>query len=157
MSTDHKSNQRILRAGERAAHYFTEGYCCSEAIMLAMSDVYPNGAKAEIAGVASGLCGGMGNKKATCGVFTGGAAALGLVAGKAPQKGGNKQIRELASRYHETLEQEAGGQICEEILKQMGIRNLNKRLCRKLTRRGSELLAQLIEQSELSTRTNSDK
>ncbi len=79
------------------------------------------------------------------------------MAGKAPQKGGNKQIRELASRYHETLEQEAGGQICEEILKQMGIRNLNKRLCRKVTRRGSELLAQLIEQSELSTRPNSGK
>ncbi|QYZ67925.1 MAG: C_GCAxxG_C_C family protein [Gammaproteobacteria bacterium (ex Lamellibrachia satsuma)] len=151
MNEDHKSNQRILRSGERAEHYFAEGYCCSEAILLAMADIYPNSAKTEVAGLASGLCGGMGNKKATCGVFTGGAAAFGLVAGKAPQKGGNRQIKELASRYHEILEQEAGGQICEEILKQMGIGNLNKRQCKKLTRRGSELLAQLIEQSKLAT------
>ncbi|MBA1445207.1 MAG: C-GCAxxG-C-C family protein [Chromatiales bacterium] len=151
MNEDHKSNQRILRSGERAEHYFAEGYCCSEAILLAMADIYPNSAKTEAAGLASGLCGGMGNKKATCGVFTGGAAAFGLVAGKAPQKGGNEQIRELASRYHEILEREVGGQICEEILKQMGIGNLNKRRCKKLTRRSSELLVQLIEQSKLAT------
>jgi C_GCAxxG_C_C family probable redox protein len=157
LSTNNKHRHDIQRAGASAEDYFSRGYCCSEAIMLAISDVYLNGARNEAASIASGLCGGMGNKKATCGVFTGGAMALGMVTGAAPRKGGNREVRELASRYHELLEQVAGDQICEDILKQMGIRNLNKRLCRKLTGRGSELIAQLIEEHELATEASTHR
>lgn len=94
-----------------------------------------------------GLCGGMGNRKATCGVFTGGAVAFGLIANQRGDVVDKKQLKALAARFEGILAQEAGGQICEDILKKMGIRNWNYSQCKKLTGRGAELVAELaIEQ-----------
>ena len=69
--------------GKKVDNYFNQGYCCSESIVKAAVDEYCPEFSSDVAlAVSSGLCGGMGSKQATCGVFTGGAVALGLVMGK---------------------------------------------------------------------------
>lgn len=116
---------------------------------MAAVEIFAQDTGPETVRAVSALCGGMGNRKATCGVFTGGAAAIGLVAGGLPEKGGDKRIRDLSASFQEELAQKAGGQICEDLLNEMGLRNWNKRLCKRLTRQGAEILAGLIINSGL--------
>ena len=136
---------RVARMGEVAKRRFSLGYCCSEAMVLAAIDVYVPEADKRVIDMVSGLCGGMGNKRATCGVFTGGAAALGLVA---QGYGGcsGKCVRKASSDFHQQLERLAGGQLCGDLLASMGVRNWNKSQCRELTRKGAVLLASIIEE-----------
>ncbi|MCP3666677.1 MAG: C_GCAxxG_C_C family protein [Gammaproteobacteria bacterium] len=117
-------------------------------MVMAVTDNLGKGQSEELAAMASGLCGGMGGYKATCGVFTGGAMAISLLSsqGRLPE---GKKTRELSARFHQQLLAHAGGQICEELLEDMGsIRNINKRLCRKLTRDGAEILGRVIVETE---------
>ncbi len=133
--------------GESAARYSEEeGYCCAEAIVAAALEVYWTAHAPPLAHLAAGLCGGMGNQQATCGVFTGAALAIGLVAGGPAGKGRDARIKTAAALFQQRLAAEAGGQLCHELLKEMGIANWNKRLCRRLTRRGAELLAEVLEE-----------
>jgi C_GCAxxG_C_C family probable redox protein len=118
-------------------------------MVKAVTEVFARQQTQDLALAGSALCGGMGNYKVTCGVFTGGAVAVGLVAGGDPGKKRDKRIREVAMRFQELLEQEAGGHVCEDLLAKMGLWNFNKRLCKRLTRQGAEMLAGLIIESGL--------
>ena len=123
---------------------FCDGYCCSEAIVIATTELYAPEIPKQLAHAASsGLCGGMGDKKATCGVFTGGAIAIGLVLGTGIKK--DKQIKKLSALYHQRLEQHAGGQICQQLLDKMGILNWNGSRCRRLTRDGGAILQSILD------------
>jgi C_GCAxxG_C_C family probable redox protein len=129
---------------QKVDEQFCDGYCCSEAIVIAATELYaPNIPKELAHAAASGLCAGMGDKKATCGVFTGGAVAIGLVLGKGVKK--DKPIKRLSSQYHQQLEQHAGGQICQQLLDNMGVMNWNGSRCRRLTRDGGAILQSLFE------------
>lgn len=130
--------------GERVEEHFRNGLCCSEALVMATVEFYAPHVPFEVAyGVSAGLCGGMGGKRATCGVFTGGAVALGLVLGRGSKQ--DQRIRTLSADYHQQLQQLAGAEICQQILDQMGILNWNRAGCRRLTREGSELLQSILE------------
>ncbi len=140
--------QIALKMGEAAAYYFSRGECCSEAIVHAAVDTFETALPAEVVPVMAGLCGGMGNRQATCGVFTGGAVALGMIA-RGPQATLDKKaLSALSGRYHERLQQQWGAQTCGELLEKMGIRNWNHSQCRKLTRQGAELTAILLLESD---------
>jgi C_GCAxxG_C_C family probable redox protein len=133
---------------QKVDEQFCDGYCCSEAIVIATTELYaPNVSKELAQAASSGLCGGMGGKKATCGVFTGGAVAIGLVLGKGTKK--DKRIKKLSALYYQQLEQHAGGQICQQLLDKMGIMNWNGSRCRRLTKDGGTLLQTILE-TELS-------
>ena len=130
--------------GDQVDGYFTQGYCCSESIVMAVVDEYCPEVSPELAMAASsGLCGGMGSKQATCGVFTGGAIALGLVLGKGQKK--DKKIKQLSAQYFEKMELYAGAQQCQQVLKKMGLKNWNRSRCRLLTCRGGIELQALLE------------
>ncbi|MBC8211356.1 MAG: C_GCAxxG_C_C family protein [Gammaproteobacteria bacterium] len=131
-----------------AEHYFNEGFCCSEAIVLATVDHYQLPHSAQLAQAsASGLCGGMGGQQASCGVFTGGALAIGLVMAKGVKK--DARIKALSAHYFEQLEQHAGGHQCQQLKKQMGLKNWNGSRCRQLTADGGAILQSILE-AELS-------
>ncbi len=122
---------------------FRDGYCCSEAIVMAATKKYSPDIPDHLAhAAASGLCAGMGDKQATCGVFTGGAVAIGLVLGKGIKK--DKRIKNLSALYHKQLEQHAGEKICQSLLNDMGIRNWNGSQCRNLTIKGGEFLQSIL-------------
>ena len=132
--------------GDAAERCSREGHCCAEAILLSAIEVYAPDTSREVTRMATGLCGGMGNHNATCGVFTGGALAIGLLTDGVSDGRRKKMVKTLSSRFQIELEQLAGGHICESLLKEMGIRNWNGRLCRKLTRQGAEVLAGLMNE-----------
>jgi C_GCAxxG_C_C family probable redox protein len=122
---------------------FRDGYCCSEAIVMATTKLFSPDIPEHFAhAAASGLCGGMGDKQATCGVFTGGAVAIGLVLGKGVKK--DKRIKKLSALYHKQLEQHTGEQICQSILDDMGISNWNGSQCRNLTIKGGKFLQSIL-------------
>ena len=130
--------------GDKVDDYFTEGYCCSEAIVMAVADQYCPDIPVTVAKAASsGLCGGMGGKNATCGVFTGGAIALGLVLGNGEKK--DKNIKNLSAEFFEKMELHAGAQQCSQVLKKMGLKNWNRSRCRLLTSRGGTELQAMLE------------
>lgn len=139
-------DSQVLR--ETAETLFADGYCCSEAVVLAAIEHLAPSTPRDSVKLATGLCGGMGDRGATCGVFTGAAMAAGLVIPEDERKAHKARSRELAMQLRSTLEREAGGHVCQDILKQMGLKNINKRLCRKLTGRGAELLGELLTQSK---------
>ena len=130
----------VRRAGERAREYFTQGRCCAEAVVAATVGVFGRGVDPSLLIASKGLCGGMGGHRATCGVFTGGALALSLLAGPEFPK---DRLKAMTADFHSWLAEEAGGQICSELLERMGPSNFNHRLCGELTGRGAELTATL--------------
>ncbi|MBF0309842.1 MAG: C_GCAxxG_C_C family protein [Magnetococcales bacterium] len=104
---------------------------------------------AELARLGSGLCGGMGGKKATCGVFSGGALALGLLYGRERPEETNRQARQMAGRFFEILSEQTGGHVCEKLLAKFGPSNrLTHARCHRLARNGAILLANMILETE---------
>ena len=139
--TDYATMKQI---GESAEAYFRNGECCVEAVVHATIDHLAPDTPPEVVAMVQGLCGGMGNKRATCGVFTGGAVAIGIAAKAREVPLTAEQIKKITARYLELLEQEWGGHTCDELLKGMGISNWNRSQCRRLTIRGAELVAELM-------------
>ena len=133
-----------LNLAQQVEKQFRDGYCCSEALVIAATESYAADISKDVAhAAASGLCGGMGGKQSTCGVFTGGAVALSLILGKGIKK--DKRIKELSALYHQQLQQHAGGQICQQLIDRMGVMNWNGSRCRLLTKDGGELLQSIID------------
>jgi len=129
-----------------ALAYLKQGYCCSEAILMAATERFLPASDVDAQAIAGGLCGGMGNHKVTCGVFTGGASAIGLVLRSHQGRHNKAEVRKLAGRFQQQLERHAGGHVCEQLLEQMGWRNWNKQQCHKLTGDGTRLLGELLQE-----------
>lgn len=150
------------RMGQRAEEHCKNGYCCAEAMCLATIETFSRKdatTSTDFVNMATGLCGGMGNKKATCGVFTGGAMALGLLSGRFFASKKDNKIRQYSAYFHEQLSAEIGGDICQDLLEKFRIlSNRNRKMCHLLTRRGAEILAQIIVDNQLIDDNNkSDK
>jgi C_GCAxxG_C_C family probable redox protein len=146
------NNEQIRKeVAQQAADHFKNGLCCSEAILKSIAEKFAPHTPSSIVCLASGLCGGMGNRKATCGVFTGGALALSLFAGRTRPQESAKLIRTLAGKLHQQLEQEFGANRCEDLLTKKKFQNLFKNTrCRKLVIRGTELLVDIILEHQLA-------
>jgi C_GCAxxG_C_C family probable redox protein len=68
---------------ERSTNFFSQGYACSQAVLLAFAEEL--GLSPELAArVAAGFGGGMGRAGKTCGVVTGGIMVIGLRHSGAP-------------------------------------------------------------------------
>lgn len=139
-----RDDPRIARMGELTERYFKAGFCCSEALIRAACEVFAPELPAELSRSGTGLCGGMGTKEATCGVYTGGAVALGLLGGNRVPKEDHGHTKRCTVLFQERLRAEAKHLGCKELLKEMGLANWNRRLCCRLTRRGGEILAEVI-------------
>lgn len=142
--SEREKNELVGAMGETAHRFANRGECCAEAVVHAAIELLAPHTPAEVATSVRGLCGGMGNGKATCGVFSGSAVALGLIVSQSADRADKKRLKEMTARFEAILAQEAGGQICDELKKKMGIRNWNGSQCKKLIRRGAELVAELV-------------
>ncbi|MGN7610677.1 C-GCAxxG-C-C family protein [Magnetococcales bacterium HHB-1] len=131
-----------------------EGYCCSEALFLGTMDALPEEKAFDqnLVRVTSGLCGGMGTRESTCGVFTGGAIALGYLAGRTTPDKKDQRGRDLSAQFFKTLSEEAGAHSCRDLLDKFGrVANLNHQKCHQLTRQGGEVLAKIIQEHKISS------
>jgi C_GCAxxG_C_C family probable redox protein len=149
-----QNREKMAQMGERAERYYKDGYCCSEAILKAAIDIFSIDISSDMVRHASGFCGGMGNREGPCGVFSGGIMVLRSLVERTGSRNDDRLLRDLSSTYTEKVKGEAKGVVCNDILGKMGIVNrLGKRGCRKITRRGAEILAEIILEHERTGRS----
>lgn len=106
-----------MTRGEQAKNNFLQGYNCTQAVMLAFSDMLGIDEQT-IKAVALPMGGGMGRLRQTCGGVSGAVMCLGLIF---PQKSKNEMyalVQEFAKRF-----QEKNGSInCGELLSGAGVK-----------------------------------
>ena len=105
-----------MSRAEKAKEYFQQGYACSQAVVLAFSDVLSVG-KEELAKLSLPFGGGMGRLRLTCGAVSGVGIVLGLLFADAENTPENKKTvyavtQELCNRFKE----ENGSLLCGELL-----------------------------------------
>ena len=105
--------------GDLAKEYFLKGYNCSQAVLLAFSDMTGLDEKTAMR-LASSFGGGMGRMREVCGTVSGMLMVLGLLYGydaTSPTSQADKtahyaRVQELAARFRE----QNGSIVCREIL-----------------------------------------
>ncbi len=101
---------------ERAKEYFLQGYACSQAIVLAFSDVC-NVEEELISKIMLPFGGGMGRLRLTCGAVSGMAAVIGLLFAKGEKDAENKkEIYAIVQTLCAQFKEEYGSLICGELL-----------------------------------------
>ncbi|WP_019850722.1 DVU_1555 family C-GCAxxG-C-C protein [Desulfitobacterium sp. PCE1] len=102
--------------GFRLFQLAAQGFCCSQILLIIGLEEEGKDAP-ELIRAMHGLCGGMGRSGATCGVLTGGACLLGLVAGKGTvSEQSHPQIHRMVQELLEWFEETYGSLLCEDIL-----------------------------------------
>lgn len=152
MTIRHGEIGKIEEIGKSAERLFREGYCCSEAVVRAAQEVFSLTVSQDVLRAASAFCGGMGSRKAQCGVFSGGVIVLGILAGRSAVSENNKTVRRLSRLYVERLQGAIRHTICQDLLDSFGSLARKKTGCRKLTRQGAEILALILVEREKSWR-----
>jgi C_GCAxxG_C_C family probable redox protein len=104
-----------VEAVRLAAGYAEEGFLCSEAVLMALSECL--GVSSEIIPrIATGFAAGMGRNGEVCGALSGGVVGLGLRFGRSTAEEGERRpywfSAELAARFREQL----GHIRCEDLL-----------------------------------------
>ena len=146
--------------GEKAEKLFREGYNCSQAVVLAFSDV--TGYDVETAAkIASPFGGGMGRLREVCGAVSGALLVLGAVEGYSTpgdpeaKKNHYERVREFARRFTE----KNGSIVCRELLAGVGAtvggdpeprteEFYKKRPCPRLIRDAAETVGEMIEETK---------
>jgi hypothetical protein len=100
-----------------------QGYCCSQLLLLLMLQARDQ-QNADVVRAADGLCHGIGQSNGPCGLLTGGACALALVAGKGADDETvhpmlTPLLNDYATWFYERT-QAYGGQSCEQIAAGLG-------------------------------------
>ena len=146
----------MSKHGDKAEKLFRDGYNCSQAVLLAFSDI--TGLDDETsAKIASSFGGGLGRMREVCGAVSGAAMVLGAVKGYSDitdydaKKAHYKLIQEFARRFKE----KNGSIICRELLS--GVKTVEndepeqrtesyykKRPCPLLVRDAAEIVDELV-------------
>ena len=143
---------------EAAIANFMKGYNCSQAVVLAFSDVLPVD-EATLAKLSSSFGGGMGRLREVCGAVSGMFMVAGLLFGYDGPEGGQvkadhyERIQELARRF----EEKHGSIVCRELLG-LGVKHdspvpeartaayYKTRPCDEFVGDAAEILGEFIEQ-----------
>lgn len=105
-----------MTRAERAKQLFLEGYNCSQAVLLAFSDL--TGVNKEtLKAVALPMGGGMGRMRLTCGGVSGAVMAIGLLFPTLSKNESYALVQEFAGKFRERN----GSIICGELLTGVGV------------------------------------
>lgn len=106
-----------MTRAEQARDNFLKGYNCTQAIVLAFSDL-TDVPESTLKAVALPFGGGLGRLRLTCGAVSGAAIVLGLVFPEQNKSGMYALVQDFARRYRE----KNGSVVCGELLSGAGIR-----------------------------------
>ena len=104
--------------GEEAYSYFLEGYNCSQSVMMAYKDFFPEESFKEILSLASSFGGGMGRLREVCGTVSAAFMVIGTIYGYS-LPGDNEQKAKLYTKVQEfasLFEKDNGSIICRDLL-----------------------------------------
>ena len=85
-----------MSRAERAKEYFLQGYACSQAVVLAFSDIVGLN-ESDISKIMLPFGGGVGRLRMTCGAVSGMAAVVGMMCADAENTPQNKQKNRISS------------------------------------------------------------
>ena len=110
-----------MSRAEKAKELFKQGYACSQAVVLAFSDL-TKVSESELARLTLPFGGGLGRLRLTCGAVSGMAFVIGAVFAEGENSSENKKktyaiTQELALKF----KQEYGSLICQELLTGMNV------------------------------------
>ena len=153
------STERISARAEIAKNYFTEGYNCTQSVVLAFADILPVD-KATLLNLSSPFGGGMGRMREVCGAVSGMLLVEGMLLGYSSPADidGKKELYGKVRGLAEKFSAENGSIICRELL--AGVQHTSggipedrtpeyykKRPCAELVKIAAEILAEhLIEE-----------
>lgn len=103
--------------GQKAYNYFMQGYNCSQAVLLAFSDLTGLDEKTACM-IASGFGGGIGRTRNVCGTVTGMVMAADMIKGYSDPKdnSGKKHTYEMVQNLIEKFKEQNGSIVCAELL-----------------------------------------
>ncbi|MBR2109143.1 MAG: C_GCAxxG_C_C family protein [Ruminococcus sp.] len=145
-----------MNQADLAEKLFREGYNCSQAVLLAFSDI--TGLDDDTAAkIASSFGGGLGRMREVCGAVSGAAMVLGLAKGYSDPRAfeAKKAHYKLIQDFAELFKEKNGSIICRELLS--GVRTVEngvpeartdgyykKRPCPLLVRDAAEILDEML-------------
>ena len=105
-----------MSRAERAKEYFQQGYACSQALVLAFSDLI-NVSEADLVKLSLPFGGGLGRLRLTCGAVSGMAMVAGAVFTSEEQSAENKkQVYAIVQELCGCFQSECGSLICADLL-----------------------------------------
>ena len=140
------SRERVdpSRVGERAEELDRQGWTCSEAVFLAISEALGMEAPVELL---TGLGAGLGGRGHACGAVTGAIVALGLRFGrKEPDKEAKARAYRAAARMYDQFRRDFHSTECWEITDREPDPVRRKELCLPTVRRAAEIAATIINE-----------
>lgn len=138
-----------IEAGKKAEKYYKKGqFLCSEAVLLAINEVYELGMPEEYVKMASGFPVGMGSAGCSCGALTGGQMALGLAFGRTKKKEDNKKAMELSKELHDKFREKYKTACCRILIKDVKDKPREHfKQCTEITKATTELVGAIIDEN----------
>lgn len=126
--------------------YSKRSCCCSEAVLVAINEVFHGGLASDHAiRLSSSLCGGIGGSGNTCGALNASIMAAGLLLGRSTPEEKRSTAGEKAAReIFATFEKEFGHTICRDLTRDVP-RTKRAAHCGDITRRSAELTANVFQ------------
>jgi C_GCAxxG_C_C family probable redox protein len=132
--------------GERAENIYTaRGYCCAEAVIVALEGAFRGGLGEETAArLGSGFCHGLGGAGCLCGALAGGEIIVALYLGPRGPGGLEKKAfqKEVARELHDRFRQRFAATCCRALLKRR--KEQGGASCLALTVGAAEIAAALL-------------
>ncbi len=94
---------------------FTNGYCCSESVLIALAH-HAGRDPDPLVALASGFCGGIAGTRQTCGAVTGAIMGLGLLLGPVEPHASHATIEATACQFMRRFRAEFGSLACGDLL-----------------------------------------
>lgn len=136
------------RARRRAEELYEEqGYCCSEALLVAVNELLGGGLAPEVARrLGSGFCHGLGGAGCLCGALSGAVAMVGLFLGPGQPGGlGEKALAAEVNRLHGQFVARFGSPCCRVLTEEAGgDRQRQRQYCRELSGESVALTVRLL-------------
>lgn len=137
--------------------YTARGYCCSEAVLVALDGAFRGGLGQETAvRLGSGFCHGMGGAGCLCGALAGAGVVVSLLLGPRGQGGMEKKAfeKEVARALHDRFRERFTATCCRALLKRR--KEQGRAGCLELTVGAAEIAAALLleQRPELADRVD---
>ena len=127
-----------MSRAERAKEYFMKGYACSQAVVMAFSDLM-NVSETELKKLSLPFGGGLGRLRLTCGAVSGMAIVVGALFSKEENSSENKKdTYEIVRNLCEKFQDENGSLICSELL------SAQKRPCAEIVYSTARILEEYL-------------
>jgi C_GCAxxG_C_C family probable redox protein len=133
-----------VQVSRRTDVLMAQGYSCSEAIAIAVSEHVLGSASDELRRIATPFGGGVGGtQQELCGALSGGVLLIGLLHGRTQSDQDNMVSRQLAALYRERFERTFGATCCQDLLNSgYGTGGIS---CRDLTAQAALVLLETLE------------